>query len=147
MEDFDTQNRYTFDRLELHELDLLQDEECYYKAIKELKPDYVIHTACPFFTEVAPGDEKQKQDVKERIKRYRNSSRLLAKSACMNGVKKVIMTGAATSVIGPKPKQIGSYKDSFPWADQSQMTRPNELAKLVAERAVWDEILRQQAAD
>ena len=36
------------DRLELVECDMLTDNECYYKAVKQWKPDYVIHTACPF---------------------------------------------------------------------------------------------------
>ena len=36
------------DRLELVECDMLADNECYYKAVKQWKPDYVIHTACPF---------------------------------------------------------------------------------------------------
>lgn len=129
----------------MHELDLLQDEECYYKAIKELKPDYVIHTACPFFHEVAPTDDQQKEDVNRRIKAYRNASRLLAKSACQEQVKKVVMTGAATSVIGPQPKTEGSYRDSSKWAETKLMTRPNELAKLLAERAVWNEVLQYQA--
>lgn len=57
------------DRLELVECDMLQDNECYYKAIKETKPDYVIHTACPFMQDVAAtGDEKS--EVNQRMKSY-----------------------------------------------------------------------------
>ena len=51
------------------------------------------------------------------------------------------MTGAATSVIGPKPKEEGAYDDSNTWAKIADVTRPNERAKLLAERACWDEIL------
>ena len=40
------------DRLELVECDMLLDYECFYKAVKECKPDYVIHTACPFMQDV-----------------------------------------------------------------------------------------------
>ena len=40
------------ERLTLIESDLIKDEECFYKAVRDLKPDYVIHTAFPFIEEV-----------------------------------------------------------------------------------------------
>ena len=46
--DPDLDDHYSIDRFDLIDCDMLQDEECYYKAIKETKPDYIIHTASPF---------------------------------------------------------------------------------------------------
>ena len=46
--DEELDDHYSIDRLDLIDCDMLADEECYYKAIQEIKPDYVIHTACPF---------------------------------------------------------------------------------------------------
>ena len=51
------------------------------------------------------------------------------------------MTGAATSVIGKQPKDDGVYEDSNEWADKNAETRPNERAKLLAEKSCWNEIL------
>lgn len=59
----------------------------------------------------------------------------------MENVRKIVMTGAATSVIGPKPSEEGTYDDSNAWAKMAEVTRPNERAKLIAERACWDEVL------
>jgi len=55
------------------------------------------------------------------------------------------MTGAATSVIGPKPTPEGIYDDSNIWASYKEVTRPNEKAKLIAERVCWNEIQSYQA--
>ena len=45
---------------------MLSDPECYYKAITETKPDYVIHTAAPFMSDVGP-----KEEAEEKIQSYR----------------------------------------------------------------------------
>ena len=80
-----------------------------------------------------------------RQKKYATATRLLARGACRSQVRKVVMTGAATSVIGDKPKTEGAYEDSNEWANASDVTRPNERAKILAERACWDEVLQYQA--
>ena len=51
------------------------------------------------------------------------------------------MTGAATNVIGDKPDEEGIYRDSNVWANLNDVNRPNERAKLMAERTCWDEVL------
>jgi len=50
---------YSIDRLDLLDCDMLNDPECYYKAIRETKPDYVIHTAAPFMIDVGPKEEAE----------------------------------------------------------------------------------------
>ena len=70
------------------------------------------------------------------------STRLLARAAARSGVQKVVMTGAATSVIGKEPKIQGVYDNSNEWIEDKDETRPNEKAKLTAERVCWDEILK-----
>lgn len=52
------------------------------------------------------------------------------------------MTGAATSVVGKEPKIQGVYDNSNEWIEDKDETRPNEKAKLTAERVCWDEILK-----
>lgn len=52
------------------------------------------------------------------------------------------MTGAATSVIGDTPLLEGIYRESNEWANEKEVHRPNERAKLLAERICWDEVLK-----
>ena len=52
------------------------------------------------------------------------------------------MTGAATSVVGKEPKIQGVYDNSNEWIEDKDETRPNEKAKLTAERVCWDAILK-----
>ena len=139
--DEELDEKYSIDRLELIDCDMVQDEECYYKAIKEHRPDYVIHTACPFMQDVAAADESAQKIVEDRQIKYRNATKLLAKGACRENVRKIVMTGAATSIIGNKPTKEGTYFDSNAWADVKEVTRPNEKAKFLAEKACWDEVL------
>ena len=54
------------------------------------------------------------------------------------------MTGAATSVIGMKPREDGTYYNSNEWANPKEVTRPNEKAKILAEKICWDEVIRNQ---
>ena len=46
------------DKVIFIDCDLLKDPSCFSKAIIDHKPDYVIHTACPFFDAVK-GDKSQ----------------------------------------------------------------------------------------
>ena len=62
-EDESMDGHYDIDRLDLVECDMLQDEECYYKAVMETKPDYVIHTAAPFMTDVVSSDQESVKRV------------------------------------------------------------------------------------
>ena len=80
--------------------------------------------------------------IEERTVKYRNATQLLTRGACRESVRKIVMTGAATSVIGPHPKKEGVYYDSNEWADVKDVLRPNEKSKLIAERTAWDEILK-----
>lgn len=104
-----------------------------------MRPDYVIHTAAPFIDDVDFRDETKIAEVNERTNSYKNATKLLARSACHQKVRKVVMTGAATSVVGDSPLGDGVYRDSNDWA--KDVNRPNERAKFLAERACWDEIL------
>ena len=85
------------------------------------------------------------KEVNERTQKYRDATRLLAKGACREQVRKIVMTGAATSVIGPKPREDGTYYNSNEWANPKEVNRPNEKAKILAEKTCWDEVIRNQA--
>ena len=134
------------ERFDLVACDMLQDEACFARVIQETKPDYVIHTAAPFIAEVDLRDEKVASQVASRTHKYHMATKLLAKSACAHHVRKVVMTGAATSVIGDHPRSEGTYHDSNEWASLKSVSRPNERAKLMAEKACWDEVLAWQGA-
>ena len=83
-------------------------------------------------------------DDTKKLEAYVKSTRSLARAACHNNtVRKLVMTGAATSVTSPYPKDEddGVYRDSLLWADKTMVTRPNEKAKYLAERAMWNTVL------
>lgn len=141
-EDEQLDDHYSIDRLDLIECDMVQDPECYYKAIKDVKPDYVIHTAAPFMLDVSANDSEVVKTINERTSKYHLATQLLARGACRENVRKVVMTGAATSVIGDKPRLDGTYHDSNEWATIKEVVRPNEKAKILAEKVCWDEILK-----
>ena len=42
----------------------------------------------------------------------------MANAACQTGVRKMVMTGAATSVIGKQPNIEGLYENSNDWANE-----------------------------
>lgn len=92
--------------------------------------------------DVSADDSHVAETINERTNKYQNATKLLAKSACRENVRKVVMTGAATSVIGDKPRPDGTYNDSNEWATIKEVIRPNERAKILAEKACWDEILK-----
>lgn len=54
-------------------------------------------------------------------------------------VKKVVYTGAATSVVGEVPSQENGfvYRDNYHQVDAKLLTQPNEKAKFLAERVSW----------
>ena len=119
----------------------MDDEECFYKSVRDLKPDFVIHTAFPFIEDV----QIDQPECETKIKKYIKSTRLLARAAARADVRKIVMTGAATSIVGKEPKLQGIYDNSNEWVEDKDEARPNEKAKLGAERACWDEILKHQA--
>ena len=114
---------------------MLKDPTCFQKAIVDHTPHYVIHTACPFFDLV-------KGDKNDAIKSYTKASQLLAREAVARHVKRVVVTGAATSVIGVDNfNQDGIYSDATKWATNKFEGRPNELGKFSAEKACWNEVI------
>lgn len=73
-------------------------------------------------------------------KNYVQSSRLLARESIQTKVKRIVVTGAATSVIGVDKIQP-SYNDASKWASSKFEGRPNEYAKYASEKVCWDEVL------
>ena len=67
----------------------------------------------------------------------------MAKAACDVQAEQIVVTGAATSVIGPQPL-LNCYKDPLQWANPKLVSRPNERAKIVAEKIIWNEVLHNQ---
>ena len=50
------------------------------------------------------------------------------------------MTGSASSIVGQVPEKSKIYADPVEWADFDQITKPNEKAKIVAERQSWAKV-------
>jgi nucleoside-diphosphate-sugar epimerase len=65
--------------------------------------------------------------------------------AVQNRVKKVVFTGSATSVIGQFPvKDEGFvYNDPYLQIEAKLITKPNEKAKILAEKVCWNVIKKQ----
>ena len=68
-------------------------------------------------------------------------------NAIYNKVKKVIFTGSATSVIGHFPvKDAGFiYSDSYHWQELKAINKPNEKAKILAEKVCWNALRKIDA--
>ena len=66
----------------------------------------------------------------------------MARQALQSQVKRVVMTGAATSVIGVSDfNDDGVYSDASKWTTDKLEGRVNELAKFQAEKVCWNEII------
>ena len=65
--------------------------------------------------------------------------------AVQNKVKKVVFTGSASSVIGQFPvKDEGFvYSDPLLWVEPKTISKPNEKAKILAEKVCWNAIKKQ----
>ena len=80
------------------------------------------------------------KDCDEGIRKYIESTQALVEGCVKNKVKKVIFTGSATSVIGHFPvKDEGFvYNDAYTWVDAKSINKPNEKAKILAEKVCWN---------
>ena len=103
--------------------------------------DYVFHTAAPFFT------SPNLKEGEETIKKYFEATQALIESSIKHKVKKVVMTGSATSVVGQFPVKDKDfvYSDSYFWIDAKLINKPNEKAKILAEKVAWTSIKRQDS--
>ena len=80
--------------IELVEANMLSSHSCFSDLVSSHKPDYIIHSACPFM-------EGTRLDVyKDQIRGYTESSTKLAEMAMQMRAKKIVFTGAASSVVG-----------------------------------------------
>jgi len=61
-----------------------------------------------------------------------------------NAVKKFVLTGSASSVVGPNPEQGKDYvySDVTAFADESLVNKPNDRAKLLAEKYCWGKVTK-----
>eukprot|EP00351_Strombidinopsis_sp_SopsisLIS2011_P003226 CAMPEP_0116883376 /NCGR_PEP_ID=MMETSP0463-20121206/15879_1 /TAXON_ID=181622 /ORGANISM="Strombidinopsis sp, Strain SopsisLIS2011" /LENGTH=57 /DNA_ID=CAMNT_0004538041 /DNA_START=312 /DNA_END=485 /DNA_ORIENTATION=+ len=56
------------------------------------------------------------------------------------------MTGAASSIVGHSPQDEHTYNNPMIWADSKMIMRPNEKGKLLAERACWNIMLKDDTS-
>jgi nucleoside-diphosphate-sugar epimerase len=113
---------------------MTEGKDCFTQKSLLSGVDYVFHTAAPFFTST------QMKDCDEGIRKYIESTQALVEGCVKNKVKKVIFTGSATSVIGHFPvKDEGFvYNDAYTWVDAKSINKPNEKAKILAEKVCWN---------
>mmetsp|Transcript_34738 Transcript_34738/g.53357 ORF Transcript_34738/g.53357 Transcript_34738/m.53357 type:complete len:83 (+) Transcript_34738:335-583(+) len=74
---------------------------------------------------------------------YINGTRaLIDELAKRESVNKFVITGSASSVVGPNPSLEKGfvYNDPLAWADIKDVERPNEKAKMLAERYCWNKL-------
>ncbi|TNV77344.1 hypothetical protein FGO68_gene2646 [Halteria grandinella] len=123
----------------LMDRDMNEGKECFSDLVRDV--DYVFHTAAPLFT------SSKLADNQDGIKRYIEATQTLVEESVKNKVKKVVYTGSATSVVGENPvKDEGFiYKDPYFWVDPKAINKPNEKAKILAEKVCWTAIKRQDS--
>ena len=91
--------------IELLEANCLSSQTCFSDIAASHKPDYILHLACPFM------EGLNLSLYSHQIRSYTESCRNLAEVA---ECKKLVFTGAASSVVGMLP---GVYEDPLVWAD------------------------------
>lgn len=75
------------------------------------------------------------------IRCYSESSKNLVEASHETGAKKVVATGSASSIVGVNP-QDDPYSNPLEWADHELIQKPNEKAKLLAERTMWNTVTK-----
>jgi nucleoside-diphosphate-sugar epimerase len=92
--------------------------------------DYVLHVASP----LGAGDPK---DVYSFVTPARDGTLRVLRAASRAGVKRVVMTSAATAATPPmsSPDRIS---DETVWFDPNEEVDPYRYSKRLAERAAWD---------
>ena len=101
--------------------------------------DYVFHTAAPFFASPKVNENEDK------IKNYVDATRTLVENSISNKVKKIVFTGSASSVVGQFPVKDKDfiYNDPYTWVDFKAINKPNERAKILAEKVCWNAVKKQ----
>lgn len=81
----------------------------------------------------------------EAIRKYIEATKTLLEASVANNVKKVVFTGSASSVIGQFPVKDPTfvYTDAYNWVDAKAINKPNEKAKILAEKVCWNAIKKQ----
>ena len=116
-----------------------KSSECFQDILNYEKCDYVIHTACPFMEGLNVDQHKSE------IKNYTESTKgLLQKSIENKNTLKFVMTGSASSIVGQAPEKDKIYSNPLEWADIDLITKPNERAKILAERQTWARVTKAQ---
>jgi len=123
------------DRLSFFTADLLR-EEGWNDALAGC--DHVLHVASP----LGGGDVKEKNAL---LAPARDGALRVLRAAIAAGVKRVIMTSAATAATPPmtSPDRIS---DETVWFDPSEDVDPYRHSKRLAERAAWDFMKGQRSA-
>lgn len=119
----------------------MDHRECFTRGELLRGVDYVFHTACPLF------EKPKMSDNEESIRKYVEATQTLIEASVRAKVKKVVFTASASSVVGCHPvKEEGFvYKDQWAWVSAKAINKPNEKAKLLAEKVCWSEIKKQDA--
>ena len=60
-------------------------------------------------------------------------------------IKKIVFTGSASSVVGQFPVTDPDfvYSDAYTWVEAKAINKPNEKAKILAEKVCWNAIKKQ----
>lgn len=127
---------YHQSQIKLIQSDMLLEKECFTKNQMLQGVDYVFHTAAPFL------ESPKMSENEATIKKYIEATQSLMDECIKQKVKKVVFTGSASSVIGQFPvKEEGFvYNDAYTWVDSKAINKPNEKAKILAEKVCWNAI-------
>ena len=114
----------------------MQGKECFTNNNMLAGVDYVFHTAAPFMA------NPSLRENDEAIRKYIEATQSLVETAVTNKIKKVLFTGSASSVVGQFPVTDPNfvYQDPYNWVEAKAINKPNEKAKILAEKVCWNAI-------
>lgn len=115
---------------------MISGKECFTKNNILNGVDFVFHTAAPF---MANPSLRENDDI---IRKYIEATQALVEASVTSRVQKIVFTGSASSVVGQFPVNEPGfvYSDPYNWVDAKAINKPNEKAKILAEKVCWNAI-------
>lgn len=114
--------------LKLAKADLLSGDDAWEKLFSEHRPDFVMHTASPYFGKV-PKDEN------EYIRPAVEGTRSVIKACIKHRVTRCVVTSSIAAVFAPIVE--GKTYTADDWTDLSRASA-YQKSKTLAERAAWE---------
>merc|ERR1712194_74916 len=117
-------------RLRLVSADLLAGDQYWNELFDKEKPDFVLHTASPYFAK-APADEN------DYIRPAVEGTNSVMRAAVAHGVNRVVLTSSVAAIWDPLVD--GHCYSKSDWSDTGCQSAYGK-SKTMAERAAWEAV-------